>query len=143
MRKRRGFFERYSKEAPLDLVGLINCAGCPTVAAHEKILRRVRAVAEFKLDALHFSFCMTALCPFIAHYQRVISREYPNLEIVLGTHTPADKKEFQTAVKELLCPTVCRPQTMNDRIKRTMRMPDARESLPEEGSDSIAAKGEV
>ncbi|CAO0821519.1 hypothetical protein DFAR_2450004 [Desulfarculales bacterium] len=28
MRKRRGFFERYPKDGPLDLVGLINCPGC-------------------------------------------------------------------------------------------------------------------
>ena len=45
MRKRRGFFERYPKDEPLDLVGIINCAGCPTLAAPEKILKRVRAVA--------------------------------------------------------------------------------------------------
>jgi predicted metal-binding protein len=55
MRKRRGLFERYSKDEPLDLVGIISCAGCPTLIAPEKILRRVRALAEFRLDALHFS----------------------------------------------------------------------------------------
>ena len=65
MRKRRGFFEQYPKDEPLDLIGIINCAGCPTLAAPEKILKRVRAVAEFRLDALHLSFCMVTLCPFI------------------------------------------------------------------------------
>jgi hypothetical protein len=54
MRKRRGLFERYQAGEPLDLVGIINCAGCPTVAASKKILKKVRAVAEYKLDALHF-----------------------------------------------------------------------------------------
>ena len=127
MRKRRGFFERYPKDEPLDLIGMINCAGCPTLAAPGKILRRVHAVAEFKLDALHFSFCMTALCPFLAKYQKVISAEYPTLEIVLGTHKPVDKSRFQEGVKELLCPTICRPQTMNDSIKGTLRLPEQRE----------------
>ena len=38
LRKRRGLFARYAAEEPLDLIGIINCAGCPTVAAPEKIL---------------------------------------------------------------------------------------------------------
>ena len=47
LRKRRGFFEGYPQDEPLDLVGLISCAGCPTVTAPEKILRRVKALADF------------------------------------------------------------------------------------------------
>jgi len=82
MRKRRGLFERYSKDEPLDLIGIISCAGCPTVIAPEKILRRVRALAEFRLDALHFSYCITALCPFIEKYQKIIKNAYPDLEII-------------------------------------------------------------
>jgi len=124
MRKRRGFFERYSKDEPLDLIGMINCAGCPTVAAPAKILRRVRALAEFRLDALHFSFCMTALCPFIKQYQEVIKQQYPNLEIVLGTHKPVNKQEFQRGVKELLCQTIRKPQDMNALIKGTLELPN-------------------
>ncbi len=30
MRRRRGFFEPYPQDEPLDLIGIINCAGCPT-----------------------------------------------------------------------------------------------------------------
>ncbi|MGC9967862.1 MAG: CGGC domain-containing protein [Syntrophobacteraceae bacterium] len=123
MRKRKGFFERYLKEEPLDLIGIINCAGCPTLAAPEKILKRVRAVAEFKLDALHFSYCMTALCPFLSKYEKVIRGEYPQLEIVLGTHKPLDKTEFQKGVKEILCPTISAQQTMKDLIKGTLQLP--------------------
>jgi len=124
MRKHRGFFERYPKEEPIDLIGIINCSGCPTVAAPEKILRRVSALAEYKLDALHFSFCITALCPFIKQYQKVIKEKYPNLEIVLGTHKPINKEEFQRGVKELLCQTISKPQTMNDMVKNTLELPD-------------------
>ncbi len=117
MRRRRGFFERYQPQEPLDLVGIINCAGCPTLAAPKKILRRVRAVAEFKLDALHFSYCMTALCPFLDTYKKAVKEEYPELEIVLGTHEPLDKKGFQDRFRELLCPSVCAPKAMTDLIK--------------------------
>jgi predicted metal-binding protein len=124
MRKRKGFFERYPKEEPLDLIGVINCAGCPTLAAPEKILKKVRAVAEFKLDALHFSYCMTALCPFISKYEKVIKEVYPQLEIVMGTHQPADKGQFRKGVKEILCPTISVQQTMKDLIKGTLRLPE-------------------
>lgn len=124
MRRRRGFFERYPRDELLDLIGIINCAGCPTVAAPGKILRRVRALAEFRIDALHFSFCVTALCPFIKKYQETINREYPGLEIVLGTHKPIDKKEFQRGVRELLCQTIKRPQDMTAMIKGALELPD-------------------
>jgi len=121
MRKRRGFFERYQNDEKLDLIGIINCSGCPTLAAPEKILKRVKALADYRLDALHFSYCMTALCPFLKKYQAVITKVYPDLEIVLGTHIPKDKKQFQQDVKELLCPTVSDVQDMNDMIKGTFK----------------------
>lgn len=124
LRKRRGFFDRYSNDEPLDLIGIINCAGCPTLAAPEKILKKVRAMAEFRLDALHFSFCMTALCPFLGRYRKVINAEFPALEMVEGTHKPIEKEKFQEGVKELLCPTICRPQTMTDIIRGRLSIPE-------------------
>jgi predicted metal-binding protein len=123
MRKRRGFFEQYAKDEPLDLIGIINCAGCPTLAAPEKILKRVRAVAEFRLDALHLSFCMVTLCPFIKPYTALIKREFPGINIVMGTHLPADRDRFVRGVKELLCQTLTAPQTMNDLIRGTLKIP--------------------
>ena len=30
MRKRKGAFEKYKDDEKLDLVGIINCSGCPT-----------------------------------------------------------------------------------------------------------------
>jgi len=123
MRKRRGFFSTYPKEEPIDLIGIINCAGCPTLAAPEKILKKVRALVSFRIDALHFSFCMTALCPFIKQYEKVILREYPDIRIVFGTHKPMDKREFQRGVKELLCQTMKKPQDMTSLIKGTLELP--------------------
>jgi len=121
MRKRRGFFERYQNDEKLDLIGIINCSGCPTLAAPEKILKRVKALAGYKLDALHLSYCMTALCPFLNKYQAVIAQAYPDLEIVSGTHIPKDKMQFRSDVKKLLCPTVSVVQDMNDIIKGTLQ----------------------
>ena len=121
MRKRRGFFERYRNDEKLDLIGMISCAGCPTLAAPEKILQRVKALADYRLDALHISYCMTALCPFLKKYQAVIAESYPDLKVILGTHILKDKKQFRDDVKELLCPTVSEVQDMNDIIKGTLQ----------------------
>jgi predicted metal-binding protein len=77
MRKRKGLFDRYANEAALELIGIISCAWCPTLAAPEKIMKRVDALAAFKVDALHFSYCMTALCPFIEKYAKIIGEKYP------------------------------------------------------------------
>jgi predicted metal-binding protein len=123
LRKRRGFFDRYPQEEPLDLIGIISCAGCPTLAAPEKILRRVGALAKFRIEALHFSFCMTAVCPFLKKYMQVIARQYPELELVLGTHKPADRDHFTRGVKELLCQTLASTQTMTDMIRGTIKIP--------------------
>jgi len=121
LRKRKGLFERYKNEEKVELIGIINCAGCPTVAAPEKILKRTKALTSYRLDALHFSYCMTALCPFLAKYEKIIQDNNPELEIVHGTHTPRDKRTFQNEMKELLCPSVCVPQDMNDIIQGTLK----------------------
>jgi predicted metal-binding protein len=129
MRKRRGLFARYDNEEKLDLIGIISCAGCPTLAAPEKILKRVKALEAYGLDALHFSYCMTALCPFLKKYQAVIAAAYPGLVLVRGTHVPKDKLQFRHEVKELLCPTVFEVQDMNDIIRGTLVKPNL---LPED-----------
>lgn len=103
LRKRKGFFQEYAPDEKLDLVGIISCAGCPTVGAPEKILRRVGSIARFRVDAIHFSYCMTAVCPFIEKYRKVIQGAYPELKLVMGTHAPRDPKLFQDEVRELLC----------------------------------------
>ncbi len=124
MRKRRGFFAKYPKDEGLELIGIINCAGCPTLAAPEKILKRVRALADYRLDAIHFSYCMTALCPFMKKYAAIIAARYPDLEIVYGTHVPKDTAAFRKGVQELLCPSVHSCQDMNDMIQGTLEVPE-------------------
>ena len=86
-----------------DTIGIIYCAGCPTLGAPKKILKRVKSLASFRVDAIHLSYCMTAVCPFINKYIKVIKEVYPEIEIVEGTHKPRDKATFQTEVRKLLC----------------------------------------
>lgn len=117
MRKRRGLFEQYEENENLDLVGIINCAGCPTLAAPEKILKRTRALTEFRIDSLHFSYCMTALCPFLGQYEKIIQENAPDIHIVHGTHKPKSKKVFRKEVNGILCPGSLIPKDMNDLIK--------------------------
>ena len=123
MRKRKGFFERYKDEKSLDLIGIINCSGCPTLAAPEKILKRVKSIISYKIDALHFSYCITALCPFAKKYEKIIQESYPELKIVLGTHVTKDKSKFRDDMKELLCATVNNVQDMNNMIMGNLVKP--------------------
>ena len=103
-RKRQGEFSRYPKDEKLELIGMINCAGCPTLRAPEKILHKVRALVEMNVDAIHLTFCMVSLCPFVRMYVDVIEEAYPMVSVVYGTHDPRVSSEtFQEEVKGLFC----------------------------------------
>ncbi len=101
-RKRRGAFAQYPAEEKLDLVGIINCPGCPTVIGSGKLLQRIRALTEFKVNAIHFSYCVKSLCPFKEKYKEALENTFPDIRIVIGTHeehiTP---EEFRERVKKL------------------------------------------
>lgn len=122
MRKRKGLFEQYGKDERLDLIGIINCAGCPTLAAPEKILKRTKSLTEYRLDALHFSYCMTALCPFLKQYEKIISSQNPEMKIVHGTHRPGDTELFRNQVREMVCQKHSVPQDMNDAINNRFKL---------------------
>ena len=113
MRERKGLFKDYSPNENLDLVGIINCSGCPTVGASQKILRRVRSIAELQVDAIHFSFCMTAVCPFKQKYVQVINEAYPQIKVIMGIHY-GDSEVFQDFVKDLFS---ANQVTMSDLFK--------------------------
>jgi predicted metal-binding protein len=101
-RKRKGAFSDYPAEGPLDLVGIISCPGCPTLTGADKLLQRVRALTEFNVDVVHFSYCVKALCPFKEKYEKALREAFPSIKIVIGTHrehiTP---EEFRSRVKKL------------------------------------------
>ena len=83
---RLGSFQEYDPDQPIRLVGIINCAGCPTRAYPEKILRKVDSLARFGVTNIHFTNCMTAFCPFIKGYIKTVSQKYPDIDLVEGTH---------------------------------------------------------
>ncbi|NTW60295.1 MAG: CGGC domain-containing protein [Nitrospirae bacterium] len=102
LRKRRGTFKEYPADEPLDLVGIINCPGCPTLTGPDKLLLRIRALTEFRTGAIHFANCVKALCPFQEQYRRAVESSFPGITVVIGTHqehiTP---EEFRSRVKRL------------------------------------------
>lgn len=104
LRKRRGTFADYPKDEPLDLVGIINCPGCPTLTGADKLLQRIRALTEFRVDAIHFTYCMKALCPFKEKYKTVLEEAFSNIKIVIGTHQEhVTPEEYRKRVRKLFC----------------------------------------
>ena len=104
LRKRRGAFAAYPEDESLDLVGIINCPGCPTVTGTEKLLQRIRGLTEFRVDVIHFTYCIKALCPFREKYREALVNTFPGISVVLGTHqehiTP---QEYRDRVRKLFC----------------------------------------
>ena len=80
-------FEQY-KDTEISLAGITTCAGCPTIYAPEKILRKIKPLVELnKVDKIHLSSCMTKLCPFVKKFTKVINEAYPEIEVFEGTDT--------------------------------------------------------
>ena len=103
-RRRKGMFAQYPQEERLTLMGIINCPGCPTLTGPEKLLERIRALTGFGVDAIHFSFCMKALCPFKEKYKTALESAFPGIKVVLGTHEEHNTpEEFRDKVKKLFC----------------------------------------
>lgn len=86
--RRAGKYGDYPPDDELRLSGIMSCAGCPTMAFPDKILRKVKALWEVGVTNIHFSNCMLDLCPFTGKYAAIIRREYPELNLVMGTHEP-------------------------------------------------------
>lgn len=101
-RKRKGAFASYPEDEKLTLVGIINCPGCPTLTGPDKLLARIKGLTEFKVDVIHLSFCMKALCPFTAKYVKALNEAFPNLRVVLGTHEENESpEEYRKRIKKL------------------------------------------
>jgi predicted metal-binding protein len=112
-RKRKGEFSRYNEA---ELIGIINCPGCPTVTGSEKLLRRIKSLTEFNIDAIHLTYCLIALCPFKEKYFKDLRKAFPNIEFIAGSHEAhLDHSEFRERVSGLFCQT---PRNMVDIILR-------------------------
>jgi len=104
LRARGGKFARYDDD--VELVGIINCAGCPGIFGADKLVRRIRTLAELNVDAIHFSSCLIDFCPFREKYRKMINEKYPDIDVVLGTHDPPEgitPEMFIQAVKDMVC----------------------------------------
>lgn len=101
-----GTFARYAGRGGAQVVGVISCAGCPTLIAPDKIVRRVRTLVASGVDAIHFAHCVEHLCPFRNKYQSILRAEFPETEFVNGTHEPLSEeteKEVGRLVRKGLC----------------------------------------
>jgi predicted metal-binding protein len=104
LRKRKGAFADYPEDEPLTLIGIINCPGCPTLTGEDKLLERIRALTEFGVDTIHFTFCIKALCPFKEKYKKALEGSFPDIKVVIGTHEErVTPREYRDRVKNLFC----------------------------------------
>jgi predicted metal-binding protein len=101
-RKKKGGFSKYEDGERIDLIGVINCPGCPTLTGTDKLMQRIQGLTAFRLDALHLSNCIVALCPFKMKYIDAIKQSYPELTVIEGTHQEhISREDFRAGVKQL------------------------------------------
>lgn len=111
---KNGIFSMYEDDDNLELAGTINCAGCPTAVAPEKILEKVTSLAACGIEKLHFSSCMNIVCPFKNKYKSIIQDTYPDIEVIYGTHgagTPEEFEQEQKMFKTMVKDGLSRPKT--------------------------------
>lgn len=102
-----GEFAAHKDKGGSQVIGIISCAGCPTLTAPQKVLERVRSLVTMGAEAVHFSSCMLYICPFVNKYKSVLEEAFPKVSFIQGTHSSgpdpkALKKMFQGAVKDML-----------------------------------------
>ncbi len=122
MRGRNGMFERYSEDDPPELVGIISCGGCPTAIGADRVWQKVKALKEYGIEALHLTSCLVQVCPFTEEFITAIRSEYPDLQIVEGTHAFHDVNAFKAGIKELATQRAVTPQKMNDLVFKRIKI---------------------
>ncbi len=85
MYERKGAFEEY-KNQDVELVGIISCNGCPTITGEAIILPKIESLIHYGVTHIHLSYCMTVVCPFVRKYFKVIRNNFPETNVILGTH---------------------------------------------------------
>lgn len=88
-----GEFKQHEEHGGTQLAGIINCAGCPTAVSPEKLLERVRSLSVLGVEAIHLSACVMALCPFKNKYFKLLKKQFPEIEIIKGTHEAPEGEE--------------------------------------------------
>ena len=97
-------FSCYKDQGGVQLVGLSRCSGCPTALAPERIQENVAPLVKMGAQAVHLSSCLFAVCPYKNKYKKAIEEAYPEVKVVMGTHTPPPEylDLFKAAIKEIL-----------------------------------------
>lgn len=102
MYERKGAFKQY-KNKDVELVGIISCNGCPTLVGEAIIVPRIISFVHYGANVVHLSYCMLVLCPFIKKYAKVIKDNFPEIELILGTHEPHQTNhEFKGNIARML-----------------------------------------
>ena len=88
LKNRTGEFERYIHDNEVELVGLVNCPGCPTQIAPDRIINQIDYLTEFQVEAIHFTNCINTYCAYRYEYKSLIEMHYPDVEVIMGTGKP-------------------------------------------------------
>ncbi|EHQ91081.1 CGGC domain-containing protein [Desulfosporosinus youngiae] len=89
LRNRLGPYEIYDSSESLEMIGVINCPGCPAEADSERIINQVQYLLKFKVEKIHFTNCLSFYCAFRYNYQVLIEGKFPNIEVVQGKYESA------------------------------------------------------
>jgi len=99
---------------------MIGCFG--NLRGRDRVWQKVRALKEYGIEALHLTSCLVQVCPFLKEFTEAIRTEYPDLQIVEGTHPFHDIDAFKAGVKELTTQRAVTPQKMNDLVFRRIKI---------------------
>ncbi|AFQ42609.1 CGGC domain-containing protein [Desulfosporosinus meridiei] len=86
LRNRQGSYTTYDSSENLELIGMINCPGCPAEIDSQRIINQIQYLSKFKVNKIHFTNCMSLYCAFRYNYQVLIEGRFPNIEIVQGKY---------------------------------------------------------
>jgi predicted metal-binding protein len=84
VRERDGAFARYPEDEPIEVVGFINCGGCPG----ERLEYSPADMKKYGAEVIHLATGYLAgypACPYIEDHIRYIE-DYVGLPVVVGTH---------------------------------------------------------
>jgi hypothetical protein len=71
---------------------------------------------------LHLTSCLVQVCPFKEEFVRTIKKEYPDVQLVEGTHPFHDLDAFKTGIQEVTSQRAVTPQKMNDIVFKRIKI---------------------